>query len=170
MQLVACVTCVDMCTRCLQLSSAWQRRAGRGFDGSEINGGRISGCRGSPESAPAHSIPLEPPPDGRERPHTSSDNTLGHTSGDLIFLKTMPYYLRPYHNKSHTLGGALPLDGSLILSSILPGSLLALSYETSIKLGTFFHKLCQRDQSSSARTRHKRATSKWLSVNSQADQ
>ena len=86
--------------------------------------------------------------------------TLGHTSGDLILLKTMPYYLRPNHNKSHTLGGAIPLDGSLILSSILPGSLLALSYETSITLGTFFHKLCQRDQSSSARTIHKRATSK----------
>ena len=160
MQPVACVTCDNMCTRCLQLSSAGQRRAGRGFDGSEINGGRISGCRGSPESAPAHSIPLDPPPDGRERPHTSSDNTiytLGHTSGDLILLKTMP---RSYHNKSHTLGGAIPLDGSLILSSILPGSLLALSYETSITFGTFFHKLCQREQSSSARTRHKRANSK----------
>ena len=86
--------------------------------------------------------------------------TLGHTSGDLILLRTMPYYLRPHHKKSHTLGGALLLDGSLILSSILPGSLLALSYETSITLGTFFHKLCQRGQSSSARTRHKRATSK----------
>ena len=30
-------------------------------------------------------------------------HTLGLTSGDLIFLKTMPYYLRPYHNKSHSL-------------------------------------------------------------------
>ena len=162
MQLVACVTCVDMCTRCLQLSSAGQGRAGRGFDGSEINGGRISGCRGSPESAPAHSIPLEPPQMGARDPILlqTIPYTLGHTSGDLILLKTMPYYLKPYHNKSHTLGGAIPLDGSLILSSILPGSLLALSYETSITLGTFFHKLCQREQSSSARTRHKRATSK----------
>ena len=132
-----------------------------GLMGVKLMADGSAGAEDRPSLRPLIRFHSSHPRWARETPYFFRQyHTLGHTSGDLIFLKTMPYYLRPNHNKSHTLGGAIPLDGSLILSSILPGSLLALSYETSITLGTVFHKLCHRGQSSSARTRHKRATSK----------